>query len=164
MNRSLAPAATAPTVAAPIAPIATTIVAAGARSRFADAQRTAAHLRAVQGVNRLVGFRFVGHIHKAEALGATSLSVHDHGGFRNPPMLREQLFEFLRAARVGQISDVNLQIVLLDRRAFLLPRSTALLHNAKHAPYALVAQYAIAFCGSCRLPGIPADARGRANP
>src|SRR5207247_2106429 len=86
--------ATAATAAAAIAAAATAAAATttfGARTSLVDRQGPAVNLLPIQGCNRGRRILVVGHLHKAEALGATRVPIHDNLRRRHFAVRLEQL-------------------------------------------------------------------------
>src|SRR5205823_4144166 len=91
----IAPAAAAPAVAATAAAAAAAPAAApvGLGAGFVHRERPAVHLLPVEGRDGRLGLVVIGHLHEAEALGATGVPVHDHLCRRHCPVGLEHLPE-----------------------------------------------------------------------
>jgi hypothetical protein len=104
------------------------------RTRLVHVERPSIQGVAVQGVNRLVGFRFVGHFHKGKTARAASFTIgHDTGAIDGAVPFKQTAQRFLSRVEV-QVADENiLHTILLTIESELIgeakKRDDALRHT-----------------------------------
>lgn len=83
---------------------------AGLGLGLVHADGTTVKVGAVQRLNGGIAFLGVGHLHKAEALGAARHAVGDHAGGGDLAVSGERRAETFVIRRVGKIADVNIHL------------------------------------------------------
>jgi hypothetical protein len=109
----LIPTAAAATAAASAAAVTTAAATAAATSRlartgFVHGERSAVVLGAVHSADRGLGFFIAAHFHKAEALAAAGVAIHDHFGALYRSEFPKHLVEIRVRNVITQIANVQL--------------------------------------------------------